>query len=61
MTSYECPVCHNGDIEEDDCYDTSHSAREIIEYYCGHCLACGRKFQWERHYKFDYRTEYEED
>ena len=34
---------------------------EIIEYYCGHCLACGKSFQWERHYKFDHQTPYVED
>jgi predicted nucleic-acid-binding Zn-ribbon protein len=58
---WECPVCHNGDIEEDDCFDTDHGTNEIIEYYVGHCMACGRSFQWERHYKFDHQTPYEED
>ena len=61
MTDYECPICHNGDIEEDDCYDIDHGKNEIIEYYCGHCLACEKNFQWERHYKFAYQTTYEED
>ena len=34
---------------------------EIIEYYVGHCLACGQSFQWERHYKFDFMTNFVED
>lgn len=61
MTNYECPICHAGDIEEDDCYDTDHGKNEIIEYYCGHCMTCGKNFQWERYYKFDHQTPYKED
>ena len=51
---WECPVCHNGDIEEDDCFDTDHSKDEIIEYYVG-------SFQWQRHYKFAYMTNFIKD
>lgn len=58
---WECPICHKGDIETDDCFDTDHGAGKIIEFYVGHCLACGRSFQWERHYKFDFMTEFVED
>lgn len=58
---WDCPVCHNGDIEEDDCFDTDYGKNEIVEYYVGHCMACGRKFQWERHYKFDHQTNFVED
>lgn len=58
---WECPVCHNGDIEEDDCFDTDHGQDEIIEYYVGHCLACGCSFQWQRHYKFAYMTNFIKD
>lgn len=58
---WECPICHKGDIETDDCYDIDHGDDRIIEYYTGHCLACGQSFQWERHYKFDFVTKFEED
>ena len=58
---WECPICHNGDIEEDDCFDTDHGSDRIIEYYTGHCLACGRNFQWQRIYKFETMTPFEED
>jgi hypothetical protein len=61
MNTCDCPKCHNGDIETDDCFDISHSNGEIIEYYVGHCLACGQSYQWEKHYKFAFQTDFEED
>ena len=60
-TPYECPICHDGDIEDDDCFDIEYGKGEIIEYYVGHCLACGQSFQWRRIYKFDRQTPYEKD
>lgn len=59
--AWECPICHKGDIEEDDCFDTEHGPDKIIEYYVGHCLNCKRDFQWQRIYKFDHMTPFEED
>ena len=58
---WECPICHEGDIEEDDCYDWDHGDSAITCYYVGHCLKCGRDFQWQRIYKFDHMTPFEED
>lgn len=58
---WDCPVCHDGDIETDDCFDTDHGDNEIVEYYVGHCLSCGQSFQWQRIYKFDRQTPFEKD
>lgn len=61
MNIWDCPICHDGDIETDDCFDTDHGTNEIVEYYVGHCLNCGKSFQWQRIYVFKEQTSFEED
>lgn len=58
---WECPVCHDGDVEEDDCFEIEYGEDRIIEYYVGHCLKCGQSFQWQKIYKLEKRTPFEKD
>ena len=50
--SLKCLHCF-ADLEEDDCIDFEDYGSECVRHVVGHCLDCGKEYQWEEVYKFD--------
>lgn len=48
----KCPVC-NVTLDEDDCVDIEDESSRLVKQLVGHCVDCGREYQWVEIFTYD--------
>ena len=48
----KCPHC-NVTLEEDDCIDIEDEISRLVKQLVGHCVDCGREYQWVEVYAYE--------